>query len=221
LRRNVTFSKRNLRQLEVHEGWVHLGTTFNGRNQPICTFLSKGPPSSTITQEGLAVLMEIFTFTSYPRRVQRVNDRINAIAMAEAGADFIEVFNFFRDVGLTEAECYSSAVRVFRGSTPTGKPFTKDLAYSKGFVDILNYIRLAIHNGLVEHIPILFVGKTSLPDLRMIVDLVQEGIVQPPKFVPPQFKDLAPLCAWTAYSLFMSELNSEHLAMDYKNLLRE
>lgn len=221
VRRDVKFSKRNLKQLEIHEGWVHLGTTFNGRNQPICTFLSKGPPSSTITQEGLAILMEIFTFTSYPRRVQRVNDRIIAIAMAESGADFLDVFNFFRDSGLPEEECYASSVRVFRGSTPTGKPFTKDLSYSKGFVEILNYIRLAVRAGLIEHIPMLFVGKTSLPDMRLIVDLVEEGLVTPPQFIPPQFKDIAPLCAWSAYSLFMSQLNPDHLAMDYRNLLRE
>ena len=221
IRRDVMLSKRNLKQLEVHEGWVHLGTTLNGKNQPICTFLSKGPPSSTITQEGLAILMEIFTFTSYPRRVQRVNDRINAIAMAEAGADFIEVFDFFRSKHQGEEDAYNSAVRVFRGSTPTGKPFTKDLSYSKGFVEILNYIRLAIRSGLVQHIPMLFVGKTSLTDLRIIVDLVEEGIVTPPKFLPPQFKDLAPLCAWSAYSLFVSKLSPDHMAIDFKELLRE
>ena len=53
------FSERDLQVLEVHEGWVHVGTTLNGMNQPVCTFLSKGPPSSTITQEGLAILMEV------------------------------------------------------------------------------------------------------------------------------------------------------------------
>ena len=54
----------DLRLLEVHEGWVHLGTTLNGQSQPVCTFLSKGPPSSTLTQEGLAVLTEVFAFAS-------------------------------------------------------------------------------------------------------------------------------------------------------------
>ena len=69
LRREAKFNERDLRVLEVHEGWVHLGTTLNGSQQPICTFLSKGPPSSTITQEGLAILMEIITFASYPSRL--------------------------------------------------------------------------------------------------------------------------------------------------------
>ncbi len=54
IRGDAVFSERELRALEVHEGWVHLGTTLNGLHQPYCTFLSKGPPSSTLTQEGLA-----------------------------------------------------------------------------------------------------------------------------------------------------------------------
>src|SRR3990167_4620120 len=44
----LKFSLREIRTFEIHEGWVHLGTTLNGMAQPICTFLSKGPPSSTV-----------------------------------------------------------------------------------------------------------------------------------------------------------------------------
>jgi hypothetical protein len=58
IRADAMFNERDVRALEVHEGLVHVGTTLNGLNQPICTFLSKGPPSSTVTQEGLAILME-------------------------------------------------------------------------------------------------------------------------------------------------------------------
>ncbi|MGH8435660.1 MAG: tyrosine/phenylalanine carboxypeptidase domain-containing protein, partial [Pseudomonas sp.] len=57
IRADAMFNERDVRALEVHEGLVHVGTTLNGLNQPICTFLAKGPPSSTVTQEGLAILM--------------------------------------------------------------------------------------------------------------------------------------------------------------------
>src|SRR4029079_5874627 len=50
VRADARFTAREVRLLEVHEGWVHLGTTLNGLHQPVCTFLSKGPPSSTVTQ---------------------------------------------------------------------------------------------------------------------------------------------------------------------------
>jgi uncharacterized protein (TIGR02421 family) len=57
LRADAYFNMRDLRVFEVHEVWVHLGTTLNGLAQPYCSFLGKGPPSAAVTQEGLAVLM--------------------------------------------------------------------------------------------------------------------------------------------------------------------
>lgn len=222
LRRDAIFSERDLRLLEVHEGWVHLATTLNGLNQPICTFLSKGPPTSTITQEGLAVMMELFTFSSFPARLQRLTNRIIAINMAEHGADFLEIFRFFQEQGYTEEESYGLTVRVFRGGLPDGTtgPFTKDLAYNKGFVLIYNYIRLAIQYGVLEQIPLLFLGKTTLEDLPLFIDLIQQNIVVKPKYVPPQFKDLAALSSWMSYSLFMNKVDIQKLAMDFRAILR-
>src|SRR3990167_3028372 len=70
LSQQAMFSERDLRYLEVHEGWVHVATTVNGAMQPYCSFLSKGSPSCSVIQEGLAVITEIFTFSSYPGRVK-------------------------------------------------------------------------------------------------------------------------------------------------------
>src|SRR5207302_5751496 len=83
IRGDARFTPREVRLLEVHEGWVHLGTTLNGQLQPVCTFLSKGPPCSTMTQEGLAVLTEILAFASHPGRVRRLTNRIEGVALAE------------------------------------------------------------------------------------------------------------------------------------------
>ncbi|MBI5448099.1 MAG: flavohemoglobin expression-modulating QEGLA motif protein [Gammaproteobacteria bacterium] len=219
IKKGAFFSERELRLLEVHEGWVHVGTTLNGAEQPVCTFLSKGPPSSTVTQEGLATIIEIFTFASYPDRVRRLTNRIKAIQMAEAGADFIQVFNFFREQGLDEQVSYNYTVRVFRGSLPNAGPFTKDLVYSKGFILIYNYIRLSILQGDPGRVSLLFSGKTTLEDLRVLSELQEEGILVPPKFIPPQFLDLGALSAWMCYSLFLNKLNLKMVARDYQNLL--
>jgi uncharacterized protein (TIGR02421 family) len=215
----LTFSEREIRMFEVHEGWVHLGTTLNGMAQPVCTFLSKGPPSSTITQEGLAIITEVFTFASYPGRLKRLTNRITAVSMAEEGANFLDVFNFYLEQGLNEDDSYHATTRVFRGSTPKGGPFTKDLSYSKGFILIYNYIRLAVQRGLVSHIPILFMGKTTLEDVHILADLVEEEIAISPKYVPPQFRDLAALSAWMCYSLFLNKLDLQRLATDFKAIL--
>lgn len=215
------YSEREIKVFEIHEGWVHLGTTLNGLQQPICSFLSKGPPSSTVTQEGLAIFTEVITFSSSPDRVKRITNRISAVSMAEEGADFLDVFHFYCDKGLTKAESYQLTSRVFRGSLPNAGPFTKDLVYSKGFILIYNYIRLAVQKGLVHQIPLLFLGKTNLEDLHILAELIDEKIIIPPKYLPPQFKDLAALSAWMCYSLFLNKLDLKQLALDFELLLQK
>lgn len=219
INKDVKFSERDIRMLERHEGWVHLGTTLNGMAQPICTFLSKGVPSSTVTQEGLAIITELFTFSSYPYRVSKLMNRIMAVNMVEDGANFIDVYQFNRESGLSEYDSYQSTLRVFRGSTPQGGPYTKDLSYSKGFILIYNYMRLAAQQGVVDRIPLLFVGKTSLEDVHILADLMHEGIVVPPKYLPPQFRDLAAVSAWMVYSLFLNKLDLSRMAMDFHGML--
>jgi uncharacterized protein (TIGR02421 family) len=219
IRADAKFTPRELRLLEVHEGWVHLGTTLNGMNQPVCTFLSKGPPSSTVTQEGLAVITEIFAFASHPGRVRRLTDRIHGVALAEAGANFLEVYKYFLDEGYDPRESYAHTMRIFRGSLPEGcGPFTKDLCYSKGFVLIYNYILLAVRRGQVGRVPLLFCGKTSLADVKSLAQLVDEGLVVPPRFIPPQFADLNALTAWMCYSNFLNQLSLQRAADDYASL---
>jgi uncharacterized protein (TIGR02421 family) len=219
IRNNACFTAREIRLLEVHEGWVHLGSTLNGLSQPVCTFLSKGPPSSTITQEGLAVITEIFAFASHPARVRRLTNRIEGVAMAEAGANFLEVYRFFLAEGYNPRESYHHTTRIFRGSLPEGcGPFTKDLCYSKGFVLIYNYIRLAVSRGLIARVPLLFCGKTTLGDIKTLAQMVDEGLVMPPRFVPPQFADLHALCAWMSYANFLNRLSVKRIEDDYAGL---
>ncbi|UVE16735.1 flavohemoglobin expression-modulating QEGLA motif protein [Pseudomonas sp. LS44] len=219
VRSDALFNERDVRALEVHEGLVHVGTTLNGLSQPICTFLAKGPPSSTVTQEGLAILMEVIAFTSYPTRLRKLTNRIRAIHMAEDGADFLQVFEFYREQGFGREESYGHASRVFRGSTPNGLPFTKDLSYLKGFILIYNYIQLAVRKGKLEQIPLLFCGKTTLEDMRTLRQLVDEGLVVPPKYLPPQFRDLNALSAWMCFSNFLNHLSLDRIEADYANIL--
>src|SRR3546814_15817550 len=66
------------------------------------------PPSSTVTQEGLAILMEIITFASYPSRLRKLTNRTRAIHMVEEGADFLQIFEFFREQGFEMGESYGN-----------------------------------------------------------------------------------------------------------------
>lgn len=213
----VRFSERDLRYLEVHEGWVHVGTTRNGMAQPICTFLSKGPPSSSVTQEGLAVLTEMITFSSYPQRMLTITNRVTALDLVDRGANFIDIFRFFRQQGHDEQNSYYYTVRVFRGSTPDGGAFTKDLSYTKGFVLIYNYIRVAIQENTLDHIPLFFAGKIAIDNVSTIHALTKQGLIAPPVYVPPQFQDLAALSSWLAFLLFLSRFDLAAVASHQKN----
>jgi uncharacterized protein (TIGR02421 family) len=219
LRKDVQFSERDLRVLEAHEGWVHVGTTLNGQRQPFCTFLAKGTPSTTITQEGLALLVEILAGVSHPTRLRRITDRVHAIARAEAGANFVEVYDAMIARGRTRDEAYTTTVRVFRGSTAEGGPFTKDLAYHKGFVSIYSFMQIAVRRGRLDRIPLLFCGKLKLEDVGTLSDLVEQRLVVPPLYLPPPVADLNGLSAWLAYSSFLERLDLAQVEADYARLL--
>jgi uncharacterized protein (TIGR02421 family) len=188
VRGDARFTARQLRLLEVHEGWVHLGTTRNAQAQPVCTFLTKGTPSTTVTQEGLAVLTEVLASASHPGRVRRLAHRVEAVALAEAGANFLDVYRFFLGHGCEPREGYQHTTRVFRGSLPERcGPFTKDLSYGKGFLLVSEFVRAAAGTGRV---PLLFCGKTGLADIADLAQLRDEGLLRPPSHLPPPFGGL-------------------------------
>jgi uncharacterized protein (TIGR02421 family) len=214
----MKFSKKDLDIFEVHEGWVHLGTTLNGSNQPYAKWLSKGPPCSTVTQEGLAVIMELFNFALFPRRALRLNDRLLACQMAEDGADLLQDIDFFRNKEQGDEQAVKNAGRIFRGAPLTGgSPFTKDIAYLKGFVMIYNFMRVASQEGRTDLIPFLFAGKVTLEDLPVLKHYHDEGVITNPKYLPPQIKDLNGLAIWMAFSNFLNTMKLEDLMQENKN----
>lgn len=219
LNQEVVFSQRDLRYLEVHEGWVHLGTTLNGSMQPYCFFLSKGSPSCSVIQEGLAVITEIVTFSSYPGRVRKITNRVIALEKVREGANFIDIYRYFLSCDFTKEQSYNQTVRIFRGSTPEGGPFTKDLSYAKGFLLIYNFLRFAISQGRTDTIPLLFTGKLVLDDLPLLQELKDHNLLIPPVYLPKPFQDLAALSAWLAFSLFLNKFNLNEIQKNFRFLL--
>jgi uncharacterized protein (TIGR02421 family) len=212
------FSQRDIDLLEAHEGWVHVATTLNGLAQPVCTFLGKAAPRTTVTQEGLAVLTEMLNNRSHPRRLAKLMRRIDAIRMAEDGATFLDVFHSFRDDGVSDDDAWVITSRVFRGSTPTNGPLTKDLGYGKGLILTLMYVRMAIRFGRTDRIPMLFCGKVDLLDLPALHLLEDEGIIEAPAFIPPPFDDLPALATSLSLGRFTSQLDVDRLSADYQSV---
>ena len=217
--RRSMFSELDLQVLEVHEGWVHIGTTLNGREQPWATWLSVGSPRITAIQEGMAVLMETLTFSSFPQRARRISDRVVAVDLAERGANFCEVYQHFINAGVSEHDSYRVTQRVFRGGMlEGGSVFTKDISYVKGFVENVNFIRSAIQTGVPEIIPMLFVGKVTLDDLPLLYERHLEGVIAAPKYLPPMFKNLNGLYVWFGFSSGMSLMNIARVQQHFSKL---
>jgi uncharacterized protein (TIGR02421 family) len=219
VRSGAKFSARDIDILEVHEGWVHVATSLNGQQQGVAKWLAKGPPRTTTVQEGLAALLEMFTFRTYPKRARRLNDRVLAVDKAEDGASFLDVFEWYRTEGYDEEECYLNTRRVFRGGViGGGAPFTKDACYCKGIVLNYAFIQSAIQHKQAELIPFLFVGKVAHEDIPILARKVNEGVIKPPRYLPPMFRDLNGLAIWMAYSTFFTRLASEATADFYGKL---
>jgi uncharacterized protein (TIGR02421 family) len=222
INRRALFSELDLQVLEVHEGWVHVGTTLNGRQQPWATWLSVGSPRITAIQEGMAVLMETLTFSSFPQRARRISDRVVAVDLAEQGADFCQVYQHFIERGVSQHDSYRVTQRVFRGGTLTGgSVFTKDISYVKGFVENVNFIRSAIQSGVPEIIPMLFVGKVTLDDLPLLYERYLEGVIAAPKHLPPMFRDLNGLYVWFGFSSGMGLMNIARVQQHFSKLFQK
>ncbi len=216
IKRGTVFSSRDIDIFEVHEGWVHVGTTLNGHHQSCAKFLSKGPPCTTSVQEGLAVIMEVFSFVSIPDRAKRINRRLIVCDMAEGGANVLEVINYFRNLGQADHEAIRNAQRVFRGGILAGgSPFTKDISYCKGFVNVYNFIRTCVRLGKPEYIPFIFTGKVTLEDIPVLFESCQEGIIDRPKYLPKQFSDLNALSVWMAFSNFLNRMSLKKISKHY------
>jgi uncharacterized protein (TIGR02421 family) len=221
IREGAKFSPVDVDILEVHEGWVHVATSLNGANQHVARWLGKGPPRTAAVQEGLAALMEVLTFRSHPRRARRLNERVLAVDKAEDGADFLDVFEWYRTEGYDEEDCFNAARRVFRGGTIGGAyPFTKDIAYTRGLVTNYHFIRSAIRACRPELVRFLFVGKVAHEDVPVLYARVADGVIRPPKYLPPLFSDLNGLAIWMAYSGFFSQMGAQEMYDYYAQLFQ-
>ena len=221
LREDATFSDLDVTQLLQHEALIHIATGKNGRAQIHFPLLGESFPGNARTQEGLAVFAEFISGSLDPHRFKRLADRVIAIRMAEQGANFIELYEFFREASASDKpfDAFESAYRVVRGGlVEGGGPFTKDTVYLGGLVEVHSYLRAAVQTGDTEYIRLLFVGKIDLGDLEAMKILLEEKIISQPRFMPPWAKDLRYLLSYLAYSTFLNEINLGEVVSRYQSL---
>ncbi|KRG67565.1 flavohemoglobin expression-modulating QEGLA motif protein [Pseudoxanthomonas dokdonensis] len=212
LRQGAAFSHYDRAQLFNHEALVHSLTSLNGRQQLLFPSLALASPRVTETQEGLATFAEQITGSIDIERMKRISLRIEAIAMALAGADFIEVFNYFRTAGQAAPESFASAQRVFRGVDPAGgQAFTKDTVYLRGLVAVHTYFRQSLQQDRLQPCRYLFAGKMTLDDARALQPMFEQGVLQPPRWLPPWITRANGLAGVLAFSLFANRIRLDQL----------
>ena len=212
LRSATCFSEYDRNQLLEHEAFVHTLTALNGRRQPNLASLALSSPRITATQEGLAVFAELMTGSLDIERFKRISLRILGIDMALHGADFIQVFRFFLDAGQTEADSFSSAQRVFRGSPTTGScAFTKDTVYLHGLLSVHTFFRWALKHRKLSLCRNLFAGKMSLHDVVALESEFDSGFIAAPTWLPRWVQRANGLAAMLAFSLFANHIRLDRV----------
>ena len=221
IRKGGTFFQSDVDQLLNHEAYVHVATTINGKIQSGMKILASNYGAVTKTQEGLAVFSEFITGSMDIKRLRRISDRVKAIQMSIEGANFIDVYRYFIERGVSKGQAFESSRRVFRGGVISGgAPFTKDLVYLDGFIRTYNFLRSAISEGKTECIEILFSGKMDLDDVPIVYNMYKDGIVKKPSYIPTWATDINYLVCFLPFSVFLEDINYSNVAKYYDSLLK-
>ncbi|MGV8923821.1 MAG: flavohemoglobin expression-modulating QEGLA motif protein [Thermomonas sp.] len=212
LRAGAAFSDYDRHQLLQHEAFVHSLTALNGRQQTVLQSMSLSSPRTTATQEGLAVFAEQITGSIDIERMKRVSLRIEAVAMALEGADFLQVFQYFVDAGQGPVESFTSSQRVFRGvPTAGGYAFTKDTVYLRGLIGVHTFFRWALKRRKLRLCRMLFAGKMTLADVQRFEPLFDSGDLLPPRWLPEWVERANGLAGMLAFSLFANRIRLDQI----------
>jgi uncharacterized protein (TIGR02421 family) len=212
LRSATAFSDYDRHQLLEHEAFVHTLTALNGREQPHLRSFAVNSPRITATQEGLATFAELITGSIDIGRMKRISLRIIAIDLALKGADFIDVFKFFLEAGQTDADSFTSTMRVFRGVPLSGgAAFTKDTVYLHGLLSVHTFFRWALKNQRLKLCRYLFAGKMTLHDVLALEPWFDSGWIAPALYIPHWVARANGLAGMLAFSLFANRIRLDRV----------
>ncbi len=222
IRRTASFSDNDIEQLVEHEIHIHVATMLNGKTKGNLSLLGLAHPSSTKTQEGLAVFAEYITSTLDLARMSRLADRVIATQMTIDGANFIDIYRYYLDKTDNPSQSYENTRRVFRGGVVEGRaPFTKDIVYLDGLLRVHNFLKAAVNAGRADSIHLLFAGRLDIEDLPVFSYLRALGLCQKPRFLPPWAKDLRILLCYLSYSSFLNTIDMSKVFKHYEDLLKD
>lgn len=218
VRKDARFSHRQARALAHHEGLWHVLTSLNGYAQPVLTVLGVGLSGFATAQEGGGVVSEYLSGNLAADRLRELGERALVVDMAAEGADYIEVYRYLCH-RFPERKASQLAERVFRGGVVKGgAPFTKDAIYQRGYCRVFNFIRHAVEQAELPMLLAFFCGKMSLEDAPLVAALMDEGLVSPPRYIPPWAENLDGLAGHVMHSLTMGRFDLGKVSRYYDDV---
>ena len=176
--RDTVVPANRLPALLAHEVSIHLLTHFNGAAQGLAIFRS-GLAGYEGIQEGLGVFAEWATGGLTRTRLRLLAARVVAVEAMERGATFLDVYRLLnRDHGFSKHGAFGISARVFRSGG-----FAKDAIYLEGFRAVTELV------GSGAPLGPFWLGKIAASHVPAIEELLQRGLVQPPRFTPLFLQD--------------------------------
>ncbi len=180
-----------------HEIEAHILTYLNGLRQPL-GLLRAGLRGTMAFRESLGVFSEIASGVMAAERAAALCSRVVAVDWMVRGLEFFEVFEkLVYEFGFDEDFAYSVCQRIFRAGG-----FTQDWVC---LADVGGILRYWATGG---DLSVLFPGKASLDELNTVKELLDEGVLVPPKFLPLYLE-----------SIKRPELPSSRISLPYLFLL--
>jgi uncharacterized protein (TIGR02421 family) len=218
VRQDARFSPIQARALAHHEGLWHVLTSLNGYEQPVLSVLGVGLARYATSQEGGGVVAEFLSGSMTAERLRELGERALAVDLAAQGADYLELFRYLSR-RFSQEKAAQLCERVHRGGLLTGgAPFTKDAIYQRGYCRVFNFLRHTVEKGELTLLQAFFTGKMSVDDASLVEALMADGLVTPPKYLPPWAADLETLGAQVTHSLTMSRFDVGLVSSYYERL---
>jgi len=215
LKKGATFTPRQVRALAHHEGLWHVLTSLNGFAQPVLTVLGVGLPRHTESQEGGGIVAEFLSGHITDERYIELGERTIAVDMAARGADYLEVYRYLL-ARFPPRKAAQMSERVFRGGVMEGgAPFTKDVAYQRGYCRTFNFLRAALEGRDLDLVRAFLAGKMSVDDAELVRNLVEEGLCAGPVHLPAWFDDIDRLNAVVTHSVTMNRFSLPSISRYY------
>lgn len=155
-----------------HEIGVHVLTYANGTAQPL-HILAAGLAGYDENQEALGVLAEYLSGGLAVSRLRTLAYRVVAAHLRSSQASFVETVDELRRLGAGPRSAFTVAMRAFRAGG-----ITKDASYLRGLVRLIDHIA---GGGDLEA---LLVGKITLEDEPLIVELLDRSVLSRPALKP-------------------------------------